>query len=187
MATKNTGQTVIQKTILTQIKRQSLDIADFLAAIKIAEKDEKPRRHKIYDIYSNIALDPHVSSVIEKRKDAILNSRIEFSIDGKPDDLINAQLKSPWFLRFLNDLMDTRGWGFSLFQFYRDGEWINYDLIPRKHVSPKERLLLVKQEDQNGEDYTGYPNMLECGDPTDLGLLCKITPFAIYKRNCMAD
>lgn len=188
MAKKNTTDIrVIEKTIIWQINRQSLDIQNWREAINLAEKRINPRRYKLYDIYSDVLLDGHVTSVIEKRKASILNSKLQFQRNGQPVDDINTQLASPWFLQFLNDFIDTRFFGFSLFQFYRDGNNLNYDLIPRKHVDPHEKILLARQEQPFGEDYTTFQNMLACGDPTDLGLLCKIAGYTIYKRNCMAD
>jgi phage gp29-like protein len=185
-----TKETAIQKLIYTQIKRQNLDISNWRKALKAAEQKAEyhPRRYSLYDIYNEIILDTHLSSVIDKRKKAILNARIEFVRNGVPDEKINEQLRSPWFLRFLNDLLDTEYWGFSVFQFFNDATgWINYDLIPRKHVSPEEGLILRRQEDSSGELFESFPNLVTIGNQYDLGLLNKIAPMAIYKRNCMAD
>lgn len=175
------------RTTTVAVNRQSLDIRKWREAIKMAERKEKPLRYKLYDIYDDVMLDAHVSTVIDKRKAAILNAKIEFRRNNMPVDSVNQQLESPWFLQFIEDLLDTRFWGFSLFQFYRNGDWIGYDLIPRKHVEPVAKLILPKQDSQSGEDYTSFANMLECGRPNDLGLLCKLSSYVIYMRNCMAD
>ena len=42
--------------------------------------------------------------------------------------------QSPWFNRLVGDILDAKFWGFSLCQFYKLQEWVDYDLVPRKHV-----------------------------------------------------
>ena len=136
------GQQRPNTIILTQPKRFGIDIADFTAAVRAAENVDFSRRYSLYDLYADILMDAHLSCVIEKRRNAVLCADIEFWRDGKPDDTVNEQIKSPWFSRLVTDIIDAKMWGFSLCQFYRDGEWVNYDLIPRKHADPVRRLIL---------------------------------------------
>ena len=117
----------------------------------------------------------------------MLCSDIEFRRNGKPDDKVNEQIHSPWFNRCIADLLDARFWGFSLLQFYRNGEWVDYDLIPRKHVDPVRRQILRQQTDIIGTPWETYPDLLFVGDEEDLGLLAKAAPWVIYKRNTTAD
>jgi phage gp29-like protein len=108
--------------------------------------------------------------------------------NGDVDEAVQVHIDSPWFRKFMSDLLDTVSWGFSVFQFYRQGEWISYDLIPRKHIRPGEGMLLKNQYDTTGISYKDeYMNILEAGDKDDLGLLVKAALYVIYKRNGMAD
>ncbi|MEZ5195096.1 MAG: DUF935 family protein [Bacteroidales bacterium] len=85
-------------------------------------------------------------------------------------------------------MLDTISWGYSVFQFYRNGQWISYDLFPRKHIRPEKGILLKHQYDADGINYRDeYINILECGDKYDLGLLVKAAVYIIYKRNGLAD
>uniref|UniRef100_A0AB33JB06 DUF935 family protein n=1 Tax=Prevotella sp. GTC17260 TaxID=3236796 RepID=A0AB33JB06_9BACT len=172
---------------ITQPKRFNIDTADFMGAVKAAENVDYAQRSKLYDLYTDILLDTHLSSVIEKRKNAVLCSAIEFQRDGKPDDRINEQIFSPWFYRCVADILDTRFWGFSLMQFFKNGEWIDYDLVPRKHVEPVRRLILQYQTDIHGIPWDDFADLLFVGSDTDLGLLAKAAPWVIYKRNTTAD
>lgn len=181
------GQQRPNTIILTQPKRFGIDIADFTAAVRAAENVDFSRRYSLYDLYADILMDAHLSCVIEKRRNAVLCADIEFWRDGKPDDTVNEQIKSPWFSRLVTDIIDAKMWGFSLCQFYRDGEWVNYDLIPRKHADPVRRLILRRQTDINGTSWDEYPDLLFIGSPTDLGLLAKAAPWVIYKRNTTGD
>ena len=79
------GQKRPNVIVLTQPKRFGLDIADYMAAIRAAENVDFSRRYKLYDLYSDILMDTHLSCVMEKRKNAVLCSEIEFQRNGKPD------------------------------------------------------------------------------------------------------
>lgn len=172
---------------ITQPKRFNIDTADFMMAVKAAENVDYAQRTKLYDLYADILLDTHLSSVIEKRKNAVLCSAIEFQRDGKPDDSINEQILSPWFYRCVADILDARFWGFSLMQFFKSGEWIDYDLVPRKHVEPVRKLILQYQTDIHGILWEEFADLLFVGNDADLGLLAKAAPWVIYKRNTTAD
>ncbi|HZK07861.1 MAG TPA: DUF935 family protein [Bacteroidales bacterium] len=180
---------VIQQVIFSQPKRDNLDIAKWRNAIKSAESINLPRRHDLYDIYNDVLIDAHLSAVIQKRKTAVLTGNIQFVKNGTADENVTMQIDSPWFRSFIADLIDTILWGHSVFQFYRLGNWIAYDLIPRKHINPVHGTLLRTQTDTTGLPYRdgAYQNLLEVGNPRDLGLLCKAAPHIIYKRNGMGD
>lgn len=181
------GQSRHPVIVLTQPKRFGIDIADYTEAIRSAENIDFPRRYKLYDLYADILMDSHLSCVIEKRRNAVLCSDIEFRRDGKPDDKVNEQIRSPWFSRLVSDIIDARFWGFTLCQFFKDGEWIDYNLVPRKHADPVRRLILRHQTDITGIAWNEYPDLLFVGRPDDLGLLAKAAPWVIYKRNTTGD
>lgn len=181
------GQTSHRTIVLTQPKRFGVDIADYIQSVRNFENVDYSRRYKLYDLFADILMDPHLSAVIDKRILAVLSSVIEFKRNGKTDEQIGEQLKSPWFRNFIRDVMMAKFWGFSLFQFYRDKQWLNYDLIPRKHVDPVRRLILRQQTDIQGTPWDEYADLLFVGDPDDLGLLAKAAPWVIYKRNTTAD
>lgn len=178
------GNTVI----LTQAAHWQADISNYMRAVTEAERVDFPNRVKLYDLYDTILLDTHLSSVIEKRKSAVLSSRIEFSRNGKPDEKIGELLSSPWFLEFLSDLLDTIWWGNSLFQFEPDKDgWLSYNLIPRKHIDPIRRILHRMQSDIHGVSWDEYDRLLSVGKPRALGELIKDIPWVLYKRADVSD
>ena len=181
------GQTTPNTIILTQPRRFDIDMSTYMAGIRNFENIDYSRRSKLYDLFFEIATDPHVTSVTTKRKSAILCTPIVFRRNGIPDKEINEQIKSPWFYRFLSDAWDSKTWGNSLFQFYMDGKWINYDLIPRKHVDPQRKLILQRQTDISGTPWDEYEDLLFVGNPNDAGIFAQAAPYVIYKRNTMAD
>ena len=185
--TPRPGQKQPNTIVLTQPKRFGIDISDYTSAVKSAENVDYPRRYKLFDLYSDILMDTHLTSVIEKRKNAVLCSKIEFRKNGKPDDKVNEQIASPWFRKLVADILDAPIWGFTLCQFYKIGEWVNYDLSPRKHADPVRRIILRHQTDITGIPWDEYPDLLFVGSEDELGLLAKAAPWVIYKRNTTAD
>lgn len=174
--------------LLTQATRWNRDIGHYMRAVTEAERVDFPNRVKLYDLYDTALLDTHLTSVLEKRKSAVLSVSVEFSRQGKPDGRINEMLESPWFLDFLDDLLDTIWWGNSLFQFKRDRDgWLSYDLVPRKHVEPVRRLVMRTQTDIHGTPWDDYDDMLSVGRPRDLGELIRDIPWVLYKRGDVAD
>ena len=182
------GQPAPGVVILTAPRRFGIDIADYMQAVRSAENVDMPSRTSLYDLYTDILTDTHLSSVIDKRVNAVLATDIEFrKKDNTPHERINEQIRSPWFSRLVHDILMSRFWGFSLFQFYRDGDWVDYNLIPRKNACPVRRIIKHLQSDQHGHPWSEYPRLLFVGNPDDLGLLAKAAPWVIYKRNTTGD
>ena len=174
--------------IVQQPMRFNLDLGVFKQAIRSAENVDYTRRVQLYDIYTEAMLDPHLMSVIRKRKSAILGSPIEFRRSGVPDESINTQIESPWFYRFISDLLDAQFWGFTMVQFYIDERgWIDYTLVPRKHVDPQLNLIRRHQSDTVGIPFSEYDNLLMVSGSDPLGLLACCCPYTIYKRGTVGD
>jgi hypothetical protein len=181
------GQPFPTTIILTQAKRFGIDISDYTQSVRAAENIDFPRRYKLFDLYVDLLMDAHLSSVIDKRTSAVLTSQIEFRRNGKPDETVNRQIRAPWFRRFLRDVIEAQFWGFSIVQFFKKDGWINYDLIDRKHADPVRRIILHRQTDITGTSWDEYADLLFVGDTKTLGLLAKVAPWVIYKRNTTAD
>ena len=184
------GMTPGQTIILRQPVRGGLDIGVYMNAIRKAEVVDYPQRARLLDLYDDIALDSHLFSVLRKQKAAVLSTPIQFMRDGKVDEAMEEHIKSPWFLRFLGDLVDHDwfGVGGSLFQFYRDEKgWINYDLVPRKNVDAINRVILRNQTDLIGESWDEFGNLLYIGKPRQIGNLAIPAFWVILKRNNVGD
>lgn len=173
---------------VTAPRRFGVGLEDFMSAVRAAEDVDFTRRAKLYDIYADALLDPHLWSVIQNRKAGVLSRRVEFRRDGVADDAVNDQLKSPWFMRFVEDALDAQLWGFSLVQFFvNERGWIDYFLVPRKHVDPVLRLIKTRQEDLLGTSFDEYPDLLLIRGKDPLGILARTVPYVIYKKGTMGD
>lgn len=164
------------------------DMRNYMTAVRNATAIDFYNRSRLYDMYESALLDLHLGGLVEKRKIGVSLIPIEFRRDGKPDDAINEQLRAPWFRRFIGDCQMAKMWGFSLMQFYRDGKWIGYDLIDRKHVDTVKREILRYETDNSGIPFENFDNLLYVGDGArDLGLLARAVPMVLYKRGNLGD
>lgn len=164
------------------------DMKAYMNSLTLAKSIDYSNRARLYDMYDSAMLDLHLSGVLAKRLRGITRFPIEFQRDGKPDDIINAQLRSPWFKQLRKDLLMSEFWGFTLVQFYLDDDGnIRYDLIDRKHYDPVQKQLLKFQGDQQGLPIENFPNCLFVGTERGLGIFAELMPAVLYKRGDMAD
>lgn len=164
------------------------DMAAYMASVKSAQGIDYSNRVRLYDMYESALLDLHLSGVLAKRLRGVTRLPIEFQRNGEPDELINAQIRSPWFKQFRKDCVLAEFHGFSLMQFWRDDEgFIRYDLINRKHYDPIHRRILKYQGEIDGIPIEQFPNMLFVGKERELGIFAELLPAVLYKRGDMAD
>ncbi len=182
---KQPGQTII----LTTPKRGGLDLSVYMNAIRGFDCVDWPRRVRLLDMYEDVEMDTHVESVMLKLMAAIFSTPIVFRRSGKIDDRVQEYINSPWFLDFMIDAFkdEWKGAGGSLFQFYRDGDWIKYELTPRKHVNAINRTILRNQTDTIGQSWDNFSDLLYIGHPRQIGRMAKLAFWVILKRNDVSD
>lgn len=174
--------------VLTQAQRFGIGLDDYMQSIRSAENVDFTQRVKLYDIFSESLMDPHLYSVVQKRKSGVLGRKIEFRRNGVADERVNEQISSPWFLRFLGDALDAEYWGFTLVQFYINKKgWVDYYLVPRKHIDPVLQIIKTRQNDINGEPFDNYADLLMIRGKEPLGILARTAPYVIYKRDTVGD
>lgn len=164
------------------------DLQKLQNSLRQAKQIDHPSRARLYDLYESSELDIHYMGVLSKRLRGVTRIPIEFHRDGKPDEVITPQLRSPWFKEVRKEITLAQFWGFSLMQFYLDEEGnIRADQINRKHYNPITRQLLQYQEDQEGTPIEEFENMLFVGSERNLGSLVDIMIAILYKRGSISD
>lgn len=164
------------------------DMNAYMSSVTLAKSIDYSNRTRLFDMYESAMLDLHLSGVLAKRLRGVTRLPIEFQRNGEPDDVINAQLRSPWFKQLRKDLIMSEFWGFTLVQFYLDEDGnIRYDLIDRKHYDPVHKNLLKFQNDQDGIPIGNFENCLFVGTERGLGIFAELMPAVLYKRGDMAD
>lgn len=190
VTTRDTGFRYTEPDIILQMPELFMfDMRAYMNSLDAAKSIDFYSRVRLYDMYESALLDLHLSGIIDKRRIGVSRIPIEFRRDGKPDEQINAQIRSPWFRTFVKDVLMSKFWGFSAFQFDRNEKgWIEYYKIPYKHYDPVRRILLHMQSDQDGVPIEDFPNTLVvCDDPRGLGMLAELVPMVLYKRGNFGD
>lgn len=188
--TKGKSPDLIQKIEISQTRRAMQDIDSWRNAIKSAESIFFPRRVLLYDLYSEMLLDGHLSAVVEKRKLSVINTPLHFIVDGKVDKEITELISTENFLTLLGHILESKIWGHSLIELNFDNGRFAPLLIPRKHVVPERGIILRNQNDYAGFSYKEIPYsnfVLEAGEKDSLGLLMKAAQYVIYKRGGFGD
>jgi len=192
MATK-APEVILKKS---SYDRTSKDITKWKNALKAAEDPDNPDRSKLMDLYHDLMLDGHLTSITEKRILNITNLPIVWQTGtGKENVLITDLLETEAFDNLLRLIIESRYYGYSL-------AWVditqpgtnkpNTKLIDRRHVEPNRHIYKYKQSDSlnAGIDYTLPPlsnYVLTAGREDDLGLLLKCAPYVLWKRGDIGD
>lgn len=174
------------------------DIGAWRAAWQRALDVENPNRNRLYDIYTDVNIDLHLTGCIGQRKGFV--TRKGFKIVGK-DGILNeeatALFEQEWFDEFVNEVLDTRFWGASLIEFgapvsvMGQLRFSNVSLVPRRHVRPEYGVIVRDQNDSPDRGISYREGAMaewciEVGRPHDLGLLLKCSPSALSKKNMLA-
>ena len=189
---------VINQLNIISVDRSSKDITDWRNAHRNAEATEYPNRSRLYDIYKDVELDGHLSGIVQKRIDAVLNKKISFVSADAPKqpgeakaneaeaERIKTLVESPAFRNLVRLIMEKLLWGVSGAEFV-PGPDLKFYPIPRKHIKPKWGIIAKEQSGQEGFKYADVWNLFVIGDNDDLGLYLKCTPYALWKKGGFAD
>lgn len=182
----NKGIEIIKNTP----KRIEPLLENYNRAVIAATAENLQDRQMLYSFYwQAMNLDPWVSALINKRLENVLEKRVHLQVGDEPLDT-GEFFKSPTFKKFLTDILLTKFWGFSVFEFERDmwndQPWFNYSRLPNVNFNPYLKEVLLRPTDTKGTPLSVYDNVLFSGDVDDLGELLQITRLYIEKSNSNA-
>jgi hypothetical protein len=177
---------VIQELQIRQAIRTLLDVEAVRTAYKNADLRVLPNRTRLYDICEDCLIDGHLSGIIDKRIDAVVNKPLYFEKDGEKVEELDPLINSIDFYNLRKEILWTKMWGITGFEFV-PGTKFRWRSIPRKHIKPHWQRITIEQNGTEGFDYTQIPSVWVIGEPRDLGLLSKCATYVVYKRNNVAD
>ena len=179
-------QLVVQDIRMISIDRTMKDIGTLRTALRNAESIYYPNRTRLYDLYEDILLDGHLSGIINKRIDAVLNKSLQFIVGDKQVDGMEDFLQSEVFIEIMREIMLSKFWGLSGMEF-QPGAEVEFKVIPRKHIRPESGVIVLEQSEYEGSEYKNASNIFVIGKDRDFGLLLQCSPYAIYKKGDFAD
>lgn len=192
------------RQLLAQLQRTTEaltkgDIQKWRQAWQRAISVESPNRQMLYDIYRDAMVDAHLSGCIDQRTGFVMAR--SFNIEdrkGTPQNELHHYFEQEWFDDFCRLVLTTPYWGHSLIELgnlAEDGDGcLSYDgvhLIDRRYVIPEHHRVIIDlgQDWTTGIDYHDpkwSDNLVEVGQPDDLGLLLKAAQHTIPKKNVLA-
>lgn len=203
MAKKKNSADRKVKDIIIRLQQQTEyltrnDLRRWRQAWQQAINVDYPSRLALYNIYTDVAVDMHLSGCVEQRSGFILSKKYKLvDASGSENEEITALFRTPWFTELLRLLLDSRYYGHSLIEL---GDIIQVDgkpcysgvtLIPRTHVIPEYGVIVPRAGEtwQNGFDYRHSELTdwcIEAGGSHDLGLYLKCAQQTIPKKNMCA-
>lgn len=188
-------------TIELALKTQNLtkkDVATWRQAWQMAINPENPRRMNLYNVYTDVDVDLHLTGCVGQRKGFVLQRAFKL-IDkaGKEVKEKTELLEGEWFKDFIDLCLSSRYYGHSLIQFgdvvtvLGKRRFSDVELVPREHVVPEYQIILRDPQDEikRGLTYKEGPIadwVIEAGKRKDLGLYLKVSPAALSKKNMLA-
>lgn len=183
VASKKVATPVYNQILIQPVRRGINDIGSWKSALRSADMG---LRWLLYDLYTDILIDGTVTDAIGKRIEAITDCDINFTVNKKEVPVMNDLIDTLEFEELLKEIM----WSIFLGISVDECSFVNgfdFNSIPRKHIRPKEKVILRQQSDTTGISYEDDDMIIQWGDDDDLGLLLKIAPYVIYKRGGFGD
>jgi len=178
---------VTNKTVIRTIDRTPKDILTWRTALIAAESVYYPNRSRLYDLYEDVILDGHLSGIIAKRLDQVLNKELLFKKGDQVVPEMTKIIKSGVFRRIITELMLRKLFGLSGLEFI-PGKNLAFNCINRKHIKLKTQKITYEQTGlDDGIDYTKAKNLWILGDHNDFGLLLKCGYYALLKKGAITD
>ena len=175
-----------------QLQRVRADAQKFQIALQAAESPLYPNRYLLYQVYQQIVLDGQVEAGMLQRKSKVLAQKFNIlNAAGEIDTKKTKLLNNKWFYDFMSLGLDSIFWGYSLIQFSDvvNDKFESATLVPRIYVIPERGIVRNNTATvTEGVHYHEKPYSNWClgiGDTKNLGILMKLAPYVIWKKNAM--
>ena len=165
-------------------------LEDWKSAIYLATDRFEPNRAPLKELYDNMDLDLHLTSVIESRN--AFTQRNPFKIvsnSGQENKDLSWFFERTWFEDFIEYVLTYRYKGTQLIELYDTDpvtqELANVDIIPISHFNPVKGIILKNAGDTQGLPYRSgsLANFyIQVGKNRDLGMYKTMCPNVLAKK-----
>jgi len=174
------------------------DIRSWRNAWQQAISVENPNRIPLYNIYTDVDADMHVTGCVDQRMRMVRQKSFKLTDkSGDENEDITDIFESSWFKDLMTYVLQSRYWGHSLIEL---GDVITIDgkpsysyahLVPRAHVRSEFGIIVksICDDISQGYDYRNSAMkdwVIEAGGEKDLGLFLKCAQHTIPKKNMFA-
>lgn len=181
---------IIQNITVRPVVRKSQDIESWRNAIKSAEAIH-PTYVLLYDLYEEIMLDAVLVNLVKKKILGVTKTKMLYvDKDGKEVEAMTELLKTRQFRKLRKEVAKQQIFGPTVIELINDAKGFRIYPVKRKHIRPKEGLVVYEQYGYDGINYRVPPAsnyVLEVGDWDDFGLMMVAAQYVIYKRGGFGD
>lgn len=186
----NVTTVVVQDITVAQLYRGNQDVQSWYEAVRAAESLMFPNRRPLYQTFLDASIDLHYDAMASKRIRALKTT--PFIWQGLENDKIKENLSSPWWSEFMRLIQSRIFEGTTLAEFSDDQDGLigDVNLVPRQNVKPERGIISLDGFSYDGIRYREgiYKNyILQIGKSNELGLLTKIAPYILLKRQNFSD
>lgn len=182
---KNLSRQLIQPAEMMMAKQ----LRDWMSAVSMATDRENPQFSALSDLYKNMLLDNHLSSLIDSR--ILFCQRSPFKIvdeKGNENEDLTYLFERNWFEELVRLIMMSRFQGrtlIELFEVNELGELETVDEIPQSHFNVSKKIITKEDGDTEGWAYIDsiFENYyIQVGKDYDLGMLNQMAPAVLAKK-----
>lgn len=179
---------IVYDMTLTSPDRGRKDIGKLKSALEYGESITIANRYALYDIYYDLTtIDGHLSGILRKRTDAVVNKSISFlNKQGQKIEAFDKLIYSNKFNQLVKLIIEAQTWGISGVEFIV-GKEFDYVEVPRKHIRPEKQMIVKSQYSVTGTPLAELPFVWVIGEKNDLGQLLQCAMYSIYKRGAFGD
>jgi hypothetical protein len=171
---------------IRSVDRTFKDIAAWWNALQQAESVYYANRTELYDIFSTVELDGHLTGIIDKRIKNVTNKKLYFKKGEKKVDALDELTRLEAFKELRKKRFRYVTHGLYGFEFIPGKEFM-WKEIPIKHINTQVKRITKEQWGTEGFDYESIWNIIVKGEFGNFGLLNKCAPYAIWKKGNMGD
>jgi hypothetical protein len=192
---KKKGSRTSDNVNLPQPERVHMELSNLRQYIEEAKDVYNPSWYDLYRMFENTLSD---AEVISQRKIAVNKIKAEkfvISKNGKESKELTALFQKPWFLQFLEILIDAELRGYLLCEFgqFDDNQFIDCRTFPVYNVYPFRKSIIINYTDRSGIPYANDDPgkgevvspyqyfLIELGDTKSLGMIEALTREVIIK------
>lgn len=169
---------------------QAKQLKDWVDATALATDPESPDRSMLSQLYDNLLLDNHLSSVIDSR--ILYCQRSPFKLvakSGEENEELSELFERTWFEEFVKLTLFSRFQGATLIELFdvapESGELTEINEIPQAYFNTLKGIITKTPGDDSGWPYKegGMANFyLQVGKNKEMGMLQQMAPIVLAKK-----
>lgn len=178
---------IVNQLVQVSVDRTMKTVKDLISSLQTAESIYYPNRSRLLDLYAHVDLDGHLSGIISKRIETVLNKQIQIiDANKKEAEGFDSLLQSEVFRDICKQILMAKFWGLGGMEFV-PGIEIEIEEIPRKHIKLEQGVITINQSDYTGKEIDKLSHVWVIGKKNDYGLFLKVAFYALIKKGGFGD